>query len=203
MINQPAAQTDLPESVEYVGFSSRMGALLVDCAILLAPVSLVFSALFSAIFGADDTKQRVQQMVLHTQDNKLAAQTMMQMFLDPAHFDRWLTENILGTLVIAIAVTVCWHYLSATPGKWLMGQKIVDAKTGYPPTKKQDILRFAGYFISVTPMLLGFFWMSWDSRKQGWHDKIAGTVVVVRKTLPEHLRYLTAAKEAKRVHTAL
>jgi uncharacterized RDD family membrane protein YckC len=27
-------------------------------------------------------------------------------------------------------------------------------------------------------LFLGFFWIIWDAEKQGWHDKIAGTVVV-------------------------
>jgi uncharacterized RDD family membrane protein YckC len=35
----------------------------------------------------------------------------------------------------------------------------------------------AGVF-SALMLFLGFFWIGWDSEKQGWHDKIAGTVVV-------------------------
>jgi len=25
---------------------------------------------------------------------------------------------------------------------------------------------------------VGFLWIIWDPKKQGWHDKVAGTVVV-------------------------
>jgi uncharacterized RDD family membrane protein YckC len=32
--------------------------------------------------------------------------------------------------------------------------------------------------LSVMVLFLGFLWMIWDSNKQTWHDKIAGTVVV-------------------------
>ena len=28
---------------------------------------------------------------------------------------------------------------------------------------------------------LGFIWIAFDKRKQGWHDKIAGTVVIIRE----------------------
>jgi len=28
------------------------------------------------------------------------------------------------------------------------------------------------------PLVLGFLWVGWDARKQGWHDKLAGTVVI-------------------------
>ncbi|MBT7879149.1 MAG: hypothetical protein HN738_13805, partial [Gammaproteobacteria bacterium] len=33
---------------------------------------------------------------------------------------------------------------------------------------------------------LGFIWIALDKRKQGWHDKLAGTVVIIGK--PEPLR---------------
>ncbi len=37
---------------------------------------------------------------------------------------------------------------------------------------------YAGYIISAIPLLLGFIWAAFDARKQGWHDKIASTVVI-------------------------
>jgi len=37
------------------------------------------------------------------------------------------------------------------------------------------------YFLSGLPLLLGIFWIAFDGRKQGWHDKLAGTVVVRQK----------------------
>ena len=35
-----------------------------------------------------------------------------------------------------------------------------------------------GKFVSAIAFFLGFLWIGWDGRKQGWHDKIAGTHVV-------------------------
>ena len=35
-----------------------------------------------------------------------------------------------------------------------------------------------GRILSTIPLLLGYFWMLWDSEKQTWHDKLAGSVVV-------------------------
>jgi uncharacterized RDD family membrane protein YckC len=40
------------------------------------------------------------------------------------------------------------------------------------------IARYAGYLVSIIPLFLGFIWIAFDARKQGWHDKIADTVVV-------------------------
>ena len=40
------------------------------------------------------------------------------------------------------------------------------------------IVRALGCFLSLVPAGLGFFWMAFDSNRQTWHDKIAGTIVV-------------------------
>ncbi|MGZ8994756.1 MAG: RDD family protein, partial [Burkholderiaceae bacterium] len=42
----------------------------------------------------------------------------------------------------------------------------------------QSIGRYFGYYVSTIPLLIGLIWVAFDSRKQGWHDKLAGTVVV-------------------------
>jgi uncharacterized RDD family membrane protein YckC len=58
---------------------------------------------------------------------------------------------------------------------------VVDAATGNPLTTGQAIGRYFGYFVSAIPFGLGLIWVAFDSKKQGWHDKMAGTVVVRSK----------------------
>jgi uncharacterized RDD family membrane protein YckC len=67
-----------------------------------------------------------------------------------------------------------------TPGKMLLGLRVVQA-TGEPMTFGLAFLRWTGYLISKLAVYLGFIWIAFDRRKQGWHDKIAGTVVVTVK----------------------
>lgn len=68
--------------------------------------------------------------------------------------------------------------------------QVVDAQTGATVTVGQAMLRYLGYFIAMLPLGLGIFWIGFDRRKQGWHDKIAGTVVVKRtNTRPEPVRF--------------
>ena len=67
---------------------------------------------------------------------------------------------------------------AATPGKMLLGAKVVDADTGKPLTLAKAVLRYLGYFVSFVPLGLGFFWIAFDQRSQGWHDKLANSVVV-------------------------
>ena len=42
-------------------------------------------------------------------------------------------------------------------------------------------LRAVGYLVSGALFNLGFIWVAFDKRKQGWHDKIAGTVVIIKE----------------------
>jgi len=62
--------------------------------------------------------------------------------------------------------------------------KIVDAKTLGPMTKGQAICRYLGYYASIFPLCLGLIWVGFDPRKQGWHDKLVGTVVIHTPSSP-------------------
>ena len=56
---------------------------------------------------------------------------------------------------------------------------IVDAVSLGKASISQNIIRYLGYFVSMFSLFTGFFWIAFDRRKQGWHDKIAGTVVIM------------------------
>lgn len=71
-----------------------------------------------------------------------------------------------------------WIIKSATPGKMLLKMKIVDADTHEKVSGARLLLRYIAYFASMLPLFLGFMWVGWDKKKQGWHDKIARTVVI-------------------------
>ena len=91
------------------------------------------------------------------------------------------TENsweLVVLLAIAAAVIGFWRAFGATPGKIALGLKIVDAASGGRPSLGRLALRFLGYFVSAFPLYLGFLWAAFDRRKQGWHDKIARTLVI-------------------------
>ena len=99
---------------------------------------------------------------------------MREVSLDPAEHS-W---DLLAFLAIAIMVVGFWRYCGATPGKIALGVRIVDASTGSPPPLARLVVRFLAYFLSALPLYLGFLWAAVDRRKQGWHDKIARTIVI-------------------------
>ena len=80
----------------------------------------------------------------------------------------------------AVLVIGFWIAKQATPGKMIVNVYIVDEKAGMPPSTGQYIGRYLAYFLSAIPLCLGFIWVAFDAQKQGWHDKLAGTLVVVK-----------------------
>jgi uncharacterized RDD family membrane protein YckC len=82
----------------------------------------------------------------------------------------------------AIAIVLFWVARQATPGKMAISARIVDAKTGAKPSAGQLVVRYLGYYVSMIPLFLGILWIAFDPRKQGWHDKLAGTVVVRKRS---------------------
>jgi uncharacterized RDD family membrane protein YckC len=81
----------------------------------------------------------------------------------------------------AVASVAFWVARGATPGKMAISAQVVDARTGLKPSLGQSIGRYLGYYVSTLPLGLGLIWVGIDPKKQGWHDKLAGTVVIRRK----------------------
>jgi uncharacterized RDD family membrane protein YckC len=91
-----------------------------------------------------------------------------------------LSTYDVATMVISIgAVLLFWQFKQSTPGKMVFGARIVDAQTLGKPGFGQLLLRYVGYFPSFTVLCLGFAWVAFDRKKRGWHDLMAGTVVIV------------------------
>jgi len=133
---------------EYVGFWKRLGATLIDVLIF----GLVSFPLLYAVYGEDIFEP--DRMVL-------------------GHFDFFL--SYIAPAVVTIAF---WRYGKATPGKMAISAIIVDARTGGPVPLRRLIGRYFAYVLSALPLGLGFIWIAFDRRKQGWHDKLANTVVI-------------------------
>lgn len=137
--------------VEYAGFWIRVGAAIIDSILMV----IIILPILTAIYGEE----------------------------------YWMSESfflgfwdvLLNYILPAIVVVIFWVYKSATPGKMVTGLTIVDAKTGGKPTTGQLIGRYFAYYVAMLPLFMGIIWVGIDKRKQGWHDKLAGTVVVRKK----------------------
>jgi uncharacterized RDD family membrane protein YckC len=135
-----------------IGFGRRLAATVLD-----AVVVLVFSMLGSTAAG-------VIGLVLGMYSPE--AEEIANRFV------------IAAGLIISVGYYMaCWANGGQTLGNFSTMIRVV-SKDGSPVTWGKAILRFVGYIVSAIPFSLGFLWVAFDSRRQGWHDKIAGTYVI-------------------------
>ena len=83
----------------------------------------------------------------------------------------------LGLLVTLAYFAGMWAWKGTTVGGVVLKLKVVRLD-GRPITFPVALVRGLAAVFSTVVMFLGFLWIAWDKEKQGWHDKIAGTVVV-------------------------
>ena len=91
-----------------------------------------------------------------------------------------LTANI-GYLLIAVLYNVYFVMRrGATPGKMLLGLQVVDSNFQKPNLSKVIVRETIGKLATIVSLGLGFFWIFLDDNKRSWHDKISGTLVVIK-----------------------
>lgn len=66
----------------------------------------------------------------------------------------------------------------ATLGKMALGMTVVDENGQRAGFFKVLLRETIGKIVSAIVLLLGFIWILFDDKRQGWHDKIGGTFVV-------------------------
>lgn len=84
--------------------------------------------------------------------------------------------SIVDCVAFLLYCAVAWRLAGRTIGKALLGLRVMRADGGTLKTPA-CLLRAAGYLLSAI-FLLGFIWVCFDSRRQGFHDKIARSAVV-------------------------
>jgi len=152
----------MDNDLKYVGFWKRTVAVLIDTFLII----LVTLPILIWVYGIE--------------------------YLNNEHMEKGSFDFIINYVFPTIAVILLWKYYQATPGKMIFKATIVDAKTGGKPTLKQWIIRYLGYFVSLLPFGLGYFWVAFDKKKQSFHDKLANTVVVQPKFVePESVEFET------------
>ncbi|TAL00496.1 MAG: RDD family protein, partial [Verrucomicrobia bacterium] len=70
-----------------------------------------------------------------------------------------------------------WAWKGTTIGGIVLNLKVVRTD-GKPISFVVALVRGLAAAFSMMVLFLGFFWIAWDKERQGWHDKIAGTVVI-------------------------
>jgi uncharacterized RDD family membrane protein YckC len=152
----------MEETVRYAGFWRRVAAAIIDnllIAVVLAPLLFLFTS--GDYFLNSDNAELADKLT---------------------HLD-W-GYLLINEVVPLVLVVFFWVRFQTTPGKYMLDCYVVDGKSFKALTIGQALLRYFGYLVSLLPLGLGFIWVAFDKRKRGFHDLIAGSVVVVRFTGP-------------------
>lgn len=136
------------KEMEFAGFWIRVCASLIDSLLMLVIIVPALSYIYGADYWLSET------------------------------FYHGIWDLLLTYILPAIAVVLFWIYKQATPGKMAFRLRVVDAQTGQPVPTARLIVRYLGYYVAMIPLLLGLIWVGIDRKKQGWHDKLANTVVI-------------------------
>ena len=98
-------------------------------------------------------------------------------------------EGILGIFNIQAAIVDVFVFLAyfiiptgifgRTIGKWVAGISVVDEEGNKPGVAIAIPREMVGRFVATITFGIGIIWVIFDGKRQGWHDKIAGTYVVV------------------------
>jgi len=91
--------------------------------------------------------------------------------------ERLLASGIFAILFSYFYYAFFWFFAGQTIGNAVAGIRIIRTN-GKRVGPFRTLLRLIGYVIALIPFGLGFLWVLIDNRRQGWHDKLAGTCAV-------------------------
>jgi uncharacterized RDD family membrane protein YckC len=149
------------QAVSYVGFWARAFAQIVDT---LLGALIIFPLLYG-LYGTGfmDVGKLLSSPIVYL--------LSYQPQTGPLDF-------VASYILPAIVIVAFWLTRQATPGKMLVSARVVDATTLGKIGTGQAIGRYFGYYVCFLSLGLGFIWVAIDRRKQGWHDKLASTLVI-------------------------
>ncbi len=168
----PFARHEPTPRDRYAGYQERVFSSTIDLACMFFLLFEPFLVLSRLIYG-DQAPELIFGNMAH-----LSWAEMWEIY-QKSDLDVLMPLNfIIQVGIIGVLLISCQYGFGTTPGRFILGLKLADAKTEEPPSLFQLIRRFLGYFISLPPLMFGYLWCVWDPKRQTWHDKIGGTVVL-------------------------
>ncbi|HVC03123.1 MAG TPA: RDD family protein [Candidatus Acidoferrales bacterium] len=158
-------------SVRYAGFWIRLVAYLVD-AVLLNVVAIPLNLV---AFGNSGFVCASTNYTVITSGISIRA---VNYSCSPTGAG-YLIYFVLGLLYF----TFMWS-TGATLGQRLLRIRVVDAATNEPLSLGRSLARYFGFVISAIPLAIGLIWAAFEPRKRGWHDHMAGSLVLRGKQQP-------------------
>jgi uncharacterized RDD family membrane protein YckC len=150
VLSQPSWQA-APAATEYAGLGLRFGAFILDFLITMA-IGFVCGIILGVMLAATGS--------------------------------HWSDEEV-GAFAYLMGAVVNWFYftlfessaLMATPGKRALGLRVIDLQ-GRRIGFGRATGRYFGKFLSLIALGFGYWTIPSSPMRQGWHDKMAGCLVL-------------------------
>ena len=165
---------------EYATLNRKIIAFGIDIVIITLVLSPILNFLMMIFFGSDSNNTPEIQRAFG-QSQTIEISTLTDYIFSVISSAKWLLVQFIMLLFVTIYFVYCWTKMGASIGKLVMRCRIVDADTYQAITMKQAIIRMLGHLLNILTLGIGLFMADFTKRKQGLHDKIANTVVVIRR----------------------
>lgn len=90
-------------------------------------------------------------------------------------FEHTRNGSALLSLLYFVGFWALWN--GQTPGMRILKLRVM-REDGTPVSLVTALIRYLGLILAFIVIFIGVIWVAFDGRKQGWHDKIASTLVV-------------------------
>lgn len=153
-------------AIPYAGFISRTMAFVVDLVVitLITFLATTITGIIAQFFDLGLT-----HITLPDQTTVTPLQALVTLIAG-------LFQMFFGLIYFLFF----WVLVGFTPGMGLLGLRVVRCDRQRLGLGRA-IGRYIGYWVSFIFLGLGFVWILLDRRRQGWHDKLAGTCVIYSK----------------------
>ena len=160
----PMQQYQAPPQVQtaYAGFWIRFIARFVDGLILGIPLTILLFIVIAigGALGSNTSNQNAQNAAAGVVGGGL------------------ILFYALALVGVAAYQIYFWGTSGQTIAMRLFHLRVVDANTGGPIGFGRAVVRWLMTIVNSWACYIGWIWVAFDARKQGWHDKVANSVVL-------------------------
>lgn len=160
----PMQQYQVPPQVQttYAGFWIRFIARFVDGLILGIPLTILLFIVIAigGALGSNTSNQNAQNAATGVVGGGL------------------VLFYLLALVGVAAYQIYFWGSSGQTIAMRLFHLRVVDANTGGPIGIGRAVVRWLMTIVNSWACYIGWIWVAFDARKQGWHDKVANSVVL-------------------------
>lgn len=163
----------------FASFQDRVFASMIDACLFFLAFHELFQWL-SALFYAQSSPVQVLTLPESLANAPLKVQMahVAHQAVQTGFVWMWLANSLVQSLMIGLVLIAMWSRFHTTPGKFLLGMKITQDDGETPPMLHHYLRRFAGFYVSMPPFMIGYAALALNNKKQAWHDRIGHTTVV-------------------------